>query len=279
MANMCNCSLRIEVPSEQYKELRDFRAALVKDGCAGLLPIERDPSPETRQQWISTLADGYRKDHSEEETQAAIEQWSLPRITLPDGDGFADNLWCEWAIRTWGTLGLYRGAGDAPQTVEWSDTVLTHHFVCKYTPPHRWAKAIAKQYPEWHIKLECDSWESGHRGWIEWDGQRWTSEFVEGICMACGRVNCQDPCPAILTPRELLERNLADTSNIFGETEEELERQRQQWRAELAMLERKDEAESAMRQYNARATQVPESPGKEASNVRRQVPRILTGAE
>ena len=115
MANMCNCSLRIEVPSEQYKELRDFRAALVKDGCARLLPIERDPSPETRQQWISTLAEigtqGSLRGGDSSGHRAVKDAPHYP----DDGDGFADNLWCEWAIRTWGTLGLYRGAGDAPK--------------------------------------------------------------------------------------------------------------------------------------------------------------------
>lgn len=142
----------------------------------------------------------------------------VPVTEFAGGDG-REKLWGCW--------------GAFNETLTWEECKLDYSGQCKWSPPIFWAQAIAKAHPAWHIKFEFASWESGYRGSIVWDGQKWTEEFVDHICMACGRVNCQDPCPAILTPRQVAERNLRE-GNTFGIPDEQWEREKAGYLATLA---------------------------------------------
>jgi hypothetical protein len=202
----------------QYDELLEFAAGLVRYGCGGLQPVEDNPSPETREQWIEVLTEQARKRRSEEEVAAQVASWRKPPTQY--GEYSSDDLAHDWRVHQWGCYSV--GIGH-PQTLEWSDEGLTYSCDSKWTPPFKWARAIAERYPQWHIRFDYQSWESGYRGSMEWDGEKWTEEYVDNICMACGRVGCVDPCPAILTPEEIAARNAKagpifesdDTDDIF----------------------------------------------------------------
>jgi hypothetical protein len=202
----------------EYKLLQEFAAGLVRNSCADLLPVEENPSPETREQWIAALTEDARKHHSEEEVAAQIASWRTPPRQF--GDYSSDNLPYDWRVHLWGCahVGI-----EHPEHLAWDHKGLTYHCDSKWTPPHKWARAIAERYPQWHIRFDYESWESGYRGFMEWDGAKWAEEYVDNICMACGRVGCVDPCPAILTPEEIAARNAKagpifesdDTDDIF----------------------------------------------------------------
>ena len=216
----------------QYDLLLEFAAGLVRYGCGGLQPVEDNPPPETREQWIEVLTEQARKRRSEEEVAAQVASWRKPPTQY--GEYSSDDLAHDWRVHQWGCYSV--GIGH-PQTLEWSDEGLTYSCDSKWTPPFKWARAIAERYPQWHIRFAYQSWESGYRGSMEWDGEKWTEEYQDNICMACGRVGCVDPCPAILTPRQVAERNLRE-GNTFGIPDEEWERKKAGY---LAILAKEDE--------------------------------------
>ena len=218
----------VTAADRQYDQLLDFAAGVVRSGCADLLPVEETPSPETREQWIAALTENARKHHSEEEVAAQIASWRTPPRQF--GDYSSDNLPYDWRVHLWGCahVGI-----EHPEHLAWDHKGLTYHCDSKWTPPHKWARAIAERYPQWHIRFDYESWESGYRGFMEWNGAKWAEEYVDNICMACGRQNCVDPCPAILTPRQVAERNLREGPQ-FDETDEEWEREATKYRAIIA---------------------------------------------
>ena len=244
MANMASASLKINIIGteeqtaeefdRQYDELLEFAAGLVRHGPAALQPVEDNPSPETREKWIEVLTEKSRKRHTEEEVAAQIASWR--RLPMQFGEYGSDSLMWDWRRHLWGCYSV--GIGH-PEHLEWSEEGLTYHCDSKWTPPHKWARAIAERYPQWHVRFDYQSWESGYRGSMEWDGEKWTEEYEDNICMACGRVGCVDPCPAILTPRQVAERNLRE-GNTFGIPDEEWEREKAGY---LAILAKEEEIE------------------------------------
>src|ERR1017187_1420611 len=138
--------------------------------CSFSLSIDIDESSGAAMNVLKGFAAGLIKDQF-----AAL-------VPLTDEDISGDKR-----EKLWGCWGAF------DETLKWEDRKLDYCGQCKWSPPIFWAQAIAKAHPTWHIKFEFASWESGYRGSIDWDGQKWTEEFVDHICMACGRVGCRAP--------------------------------------------------------------------------------------
>src|ERR1039458_2730670 len=104
MANMANASLKITLAegptaedfNRQYDELLEFAAGLVRYGCGGLQPVEDNPSPETREQWIEVLTEQARKRRSEEEVAAQVASWRKPPTQY--GEYSSDDLAHDWRV-------------------------------------------------------------------------------------------------------------------------------------------------------------------------------------
>lgn len=100
-----------------------------------------------------------------------------------------DNCKSDDEIRKlWGCQGAF------DEIVTWEERKLDYSGQCKWSPPIGWAQAIATNHPKWNIKIEFASWESGYRGSMEWDGEKWNEEYEDNICMACNQPGCHYDC-------------------------------------------------------------------------------------
>ena len=140
----------------QYRLLKEFAGGLVAQGVRWLMPVEENPSGETREQWIAILAEAARKNRPEADVQGMIEFWRQPPVTFA-GEVVGDNLSPDFARHVWG-FGGGIGVEDACQLI-WNLEGLQLSFDTKWTPPHKWVHRSEER----RVGKECRSrWSPYH---------------------------------------------------------------------------------------------------------------------